>query len=157
MRDIAVTLLVLGSLPFILKRPWLGVLVWVWLGVMNPHRLSWGFAYNFPFAQIVAIATLLALVFAQRRWRFPWTAPTIFLLLFGLWMSVSTTFALLPENIFDAWSKVMKIMLMVFVALVALHERKHIEWLVWVLVISLGFYGVKGGIFTITGGGENRV
>src|SRR5258706_4985350 len=118
MRDIVITLFVLGTLPFILKRAWLGMLMWVWVGVMNPHRLSWGFAYNWPFAQIVAIATFLALIFAQRRWRFPWTAPTIFLLLFVLWMSVSTTFALLPENVFEAWGKVMKIMLMIFVALI---------------------------------------
>ena len=46
MRDIIVTLAVFGLLPLILRRPWLGVLAWSWLGFMNPHRLTWGFAYD---------------------------------------------------------------------------------------------------------------
>jgi putative inorganic carbon (hco3(-)) transporter len=157
MRDIAIALTVFGLLPFIFKRPWLGVLVWVWLGVMNPHKLSYGFAVGFPFAQIVAVVTLMSLVVSAQRCRIVWAAPSIFLLLFVMWMSVTTVFALVPDKIFTAWTNVMKIMLMVFVALAVMHERKHIEWLVWMLVLCLGFYGVKGGIFTITGGGENRV
>ena len=39
MRDIAVTAVVFGLLPFILWRPHIGILVWTWLGLMNPHRL----------------------------------------------------------------------------------------------------------------------
>lgn len=157
MRDIAITMFVFGTLPYIFKRPWLGVLMWVWLSVMFPHRLSWGFAYDLPFAQCVAIVTLLSLVFAGQRWRFPWSTPMAFLLLFTIWMNVTSLFALVPEQIYDQWLKVMKIMFMVFVAAIALRERKHIEWLIWVIVVSLGFYGIKGGIFTIMGGGENRV
>ena len=157
MRDIAILLFVLGSLPFILKRPWYGIMLWVWLGVMNPHKLSWGFAYDFPFAQLVAVITLLALIFEGRKWQFPWGPPTVFLLLFALWMTVSSIFALYPDNIMSTWTKVMKMLFMVFVAFVALYERKHLEWLVWTIVISLGFYGVKGGIFTITGGAVDRV
>ena len=37
MRDLIVTLAVLGSLPLIFLRPWVGVLVWVWISFMNPH------------------------------------------------------------------------------------------------------------------------
>ena len=46
MRDILVTVLVFGMLPLILWRPWIGILVWSWLGYMNPHRQTWGFAYD---------------------------------------------------------------------------------------------------------------
>jgi len=38
-----------------------------------------------------------------------------------------------------------------------LHSRRHIEAMVWVLVGSLGVFGVKGGIFTILTGGTDRV
>jgi probable O-glycosylation ligase (exosortase A-associated) len=31
------------------------------------------------------------------------------------------------------------------------------HWLVWMIVVSLGFYGLKGGLFTITHGGVNTV
>ena len=39
MRDLLVTGIVFGVLPFVFKRPWIGILLWSWLGYMNPHRL----------------------------------------------------------------------------------------------------------------------
>ena len=74
LRDIALTLFIAGLLPFILARAWVGVLVWTWIGLMNPHRLTFGFARDFPFALIVAVATLLAiLISSERKQRFPLT------------------------------------------------------------------------------------
>ena len=58
MRDIAVLVAVFGTLPFILRWPWVGILVFTWLSLMNPHRLAYGIATNFPFALIVALTTL---------------------------------------------------------------------------------------------------
>ena len=46
MRDIALVIIVFGSLPFILARPYIGILMWSWLGYMSPHRLAYGFAYD---------------------------------------------------------------------------------------------------------------
>ena len=38
MRDLALTAIVFGSIPFILKRPYIGMLMWVWLSIMKmPH------------------------------------------------------------------------------------------------------------------------
>lgn len=48
-------------------------------------------------------------------------------------------------------------MVMVFVTLMMVNTRERMHWLVWMIVVSLGFYGVKGGIFTVTGGGVNHV
>jgi probable O-glycosylation ligase (exosortase A-associated) len=50
--------------------------------------------------------------------------------------------------------RVMKILFMIFVALIVLHEKRHIVWLVWILALSIGFYGIKGGIFTLATGGN---
>ena len=54
-----------------LLHPWIGVLYWVWFGLMNPHRLSWGLAYDFQFAYIIALLTLAGLFFTkdERRWK----------------------------------------------------------------------------------------
>ena len=60
MRDLLVGLVVFGSLPFILKRPFLGILLMAGLGYMNPHRLCYGFMLTVPVVQIAAIATLIA-------------------------------------------------------------------------------------------------
>jgi putative inorganic carbon (HCO3(-)) transporter len=157
MRDLLVTLIVLGSLPFILFRPHYGILMWAWLGYMNPHRLSWGFAYHFPFAQVVAICTLAGLLFYRERKALPWSGTLFVWLAFVLWMNVTTLFALDPADAWKEWDRTMKIQLVSFLTLWLMQSRERIHLLVWVIAGSLAFYGVKGGIFAAFTGGANRV
>jgi putative inorganic carbon (HCO3(-)) transporter len=157
MRDLIVTLVVFGSLPFIFKKPYIGILMWVWVSVMNPHRLAWGFANTFPFAAIIAATVLMSLFFSKAPKKLPLTPWTWTFVAFVLWINVSTLFALYPEMVYDQWNRVMKIMLMIGVALMILKTQRHIHLLILTLVVSLGFYGVKGGIFTVLSGGHYRV
>lgn len=157
MRDIVITIIILGSLPFILKSPAIGGLMWVWVSVMNPHTQGWGFATHMPFAFIIAIATLISLAMTREPKSLPLTSVSVLLLLFVAWMNVTAPFALLPASSWVQWNKVMKIMLMSFVIMMVIRTRHDIVRLVWVLVGSIGYYGVKGGIFTIRSGGTERV
>ena len=157
MRDILITLIVFGSLPFIFKAPAYGALMWVWVSVMNPHTQGWGFATQLPFAMIIAVTTLASMLLSRTPKSLPMTPVSVLLLLFVLWMNVTAPFALLPGPSWVQWNKVMKIMLMSFVVMMVIRTRTDIVRLVWVLVVSIGFYGVKGGIFTIRSGGTERV
>ena len=158
MRDLAVAIVIFGLLPAILWRPYIGALTWAWLAFMIPHRLAFGWAHNFPFSQIVAITTLIALVLWKDRKPFPWGPIPKMLILFVVWMSVTSLFALAaPEVIFEAWLRVFKIHLMLLVTLMLIRGREQIEQLIWVIVLSLGYYGVKGGIWTVLRGGAERV
>jgi putative inorganic carbon (HCO3(-)) transporter len=46
---------------------------------------------------------------------------------------------------------------MLWVTMVMLSGRQQITWLVWVIALSVGIYGIKGGIWTVATGGANRV
>ncbi len=154
MRDIFVTLVVFGSLPLILWRPFYGIIMWTWLGYMNPHRMAWGFSTTMPFAMLVALTTLIALLISKEPKKIPWTRETVLLLLFVIWMCITTYFAFRPDMAVEQLDKVLKIQFMTFVTLILLTSRERIHALVWTVALSLGFYGIKGGIFTIlTGGG----
>lgn len=157
MRDIVITLLVLGALPFVLARPHVGVLVWSWLGYMNPHRLTWGFAFNFPFALVVGLVTLVALIFSREPKRIPLNATIVIWLIFVAWMCVTTPMALDPSQSLWELERTVKIQLMVLVTLMTITSRERLDALIWVIVVSLGFYGVKGGVFTILTGGYSTV
>jgi putative inorganic carbon (HCO3(-)) transporter len=157
MRDIVITLIVLASLPFAFKRPYIGVLMWVWISVMNPHRLSWGFAYTFPFAAIIAAVTLAGLAFTKDPKKLPLSSVVKTFLFFGAWMVLSTVFAFNFDGASNMLSRVMKIFLMTLVTIMVIKDKKQLHWLIWVLVGSLGYYGIKGGIFTVVSGGGFRV
>lgn len=157
MRDLLVTALIFGVLPFVFKRPWIGVLLWSWVSYMNPHRLTWGFAFNFPFAMLIAMATIAAFLFSREKKEIPWTRETVLLLMFIGWMLFTTFFAFYPDWAWQEWSRVWKIQLFVFLTAILINNRQKLDWLIWVVVLSLGFYGVKGGIFTIVSGGSYHV
>ena len=157
MRDIFVTMIVFGSIPFVMKRPYVGVLMMAWLGYMNPHRLSWGFATDFPFVLIMAIATMSAMLFSKDKFRIPLKAETILLILFVLWMGITTLGALEPASASDQYWKVVKIQIITFLTLMLMTDKHRINLLVWVIALSIGFFGFKGGIFTVTSGGGYHV
>ncbi|MBT9566862.1 MAG: putative O-glycosylation ligase, exosortase A system-associated [Thiobacillus sp.] len=157
MRDLLVTGMVFGLLPLVFKRPWIGILLWSWLGYMNPHRQTWGFAYDFPFAFIVGIVTMVAFAFSREKKDMIWSRETVVLLIFVGWMLVTTFFALYPDQAWPQFDKVWKIQLMIFLTALIIKDRHQLHWMVWVVALSLGYYGVKGGIFTILHGGAFRV
>ncbi len=158
MRDYALLAFILGSIPMVFQRPWVGALLWAWISLMNPHRFTWGIAYDFPVAVVVGGATLLALVFRNKEVHAPkFSAVLAVWMLFLLWMCITLPFSFHPNAVMDMWGKVMKIMLMLFVTILLVHEKKHIEWLIWVVTLSIGLLGIKGGIFTLTSGGDFKV
>jgi probable O-glycosylation ligase (exosortase A-associated) len=124
---------------------------------MNPHRLTWSFAFAFPFAAIVGLATIVGVLFWKEPKRIPWTPLTVIWLLFVAWMCFTTLFALVPHDAYPEWERAMKIQLMAFLTIMLMGTRERLNALVWVIVLSIGFYGVKGGIFTILTGGRYMV
>ena len=141
----------------IVIKPHIGVLVWSWLSYMNPHRLTWGATYDFQFAQIVALVTMGAWLVSREPKRVPLTPITVLLFLFAAWMCVTTAFALAPDPAFEKWKLVMKILLITIITLPLMQTRERLNALIWVIVLSVSFYGLKGGIFVILTGGHYTV
>jgi len=156
-RDILVALCVFGTIPFILRDPYWGVLVWNWLAFMNPHRYTWAFARNFRFSYVVALATLISLLLYKGSKKIQWTPSLRLMAALVVWVAFTTVVALNPEGAFYEWERFTKIIVMVFVAVAVIDTRKKLDWLIWVICLSLGFYGVKGGLFALAHGGIYRV
>jgi len=148
---------IFSTIPAILLWPHVGILVWFWIGLMNPHRLAWGATSEMSFAFYIGIVTLGAWLFSREPKRIPVSPVTVLLGLLIVWITVSTTYAMVPDYAWPEWNRSVKILAMTFVTIAIMATRERIHALVWVMVVSLGYYSVKGGIFTILGGGESTV
>lgn len=156
MRDIALTLFLFGGVIPAMRWPWVGVALFTWVSMMNPHRLTWSFAYNMPFAMLIGVATLIGWLASRDSKRLPRSTPTTLFLVFAVWISLTTIFALSSSAV-PAWIQTMKIFLMVLVTMTVLTEKKRIVVLVAVVTGSIAFFGIKGGTFTLLGGGVGLV
>jgi probable O-glycosylation ligase (exosortase A-associated) len=156
-RDLALTVTIFLMLPVFLFRPWVGLLAWAWIGYMNPHRLTWDFAFNLPFAMLVAIPTMLGFLFTRERRPFLWTRETVLLLILWGWFTVTSIFSVYPDAAWAKWNEVSKILLMAMLTVPLFQDRERLRLLLLVIACSLGFYGLKGGIFALMTGGQYMV
>lgn len=157
MRDLIILSIVAVAAVLALKRPWVGVMLWTWLSIMNPHRFAWGFAYSAPLAAIAAGATVLGLFMTRDRQSPFQGAPVAWFALFACWMTVSWLFGMDPVGDYAQWNKVIKIYFMTFVAAMLVINRMQILAFAWVTVGSMALLGAKGGLFTVLSGGVSRV
>lgn len=157
MRDILVTIIFFGALPLVFKKPQIGVYLWAWIGYMNPHRLGWGFAYNFPFGVIAAAAIILSLVIARKNITYFWSPIFSLLIILNIWFLITTFFSIQPDISWTQWEKVIKIQLIALMIPWIINDKEKIHNFIWVIALSIGYYGIKGGVFTLTTGGSQHV
>lgn len=158
LRSLAIALVVLGVLPMAFVEPFIGLSLWLVFSYMNPNRIAYGFAYHFHWVLLAAVVTLISMLINSSKVRsIKWTPLTILLMTFLATTGISTLFAVQHAYAVGAWIQFMKVQVMVFVTLMLVYDRKHLNWLLWLIVLSFGFWAVKGGLFTLMKGGRYRV
>lgn len=158
MRGIVFLGFMAALLPMALFRPFVGVLLWCWVSFMSPHRQMWGAVAEIPWAAIIFAVTTVGLLTSFKPGRVRPNALTwLFLALAGCF-TLTSFVALGPANeVWAKWEEVLKILLGLILTASLLSNRERIHALMWVVTISFGWYGVKGGIFTLLNGGAYRV
>ena len=156
-RDLVLFAALAGLVFTIPRRPFVGALAWVVFGVMYPHRLTWGPAYSFPFSQVIAILTLVGLLMTGQHRQPKGGAAAVVLLVLLAWSAFMQFHAFYPDAALIYLDRIAKVFLMTFVLLLLIHTREQVEALLWCLVVALGFYGIKGGVFVLLTGGNHMV
>jgi probable O-glycosylation ligase (exosortase A-associated) len=157
MRDIALVLAIAAGLGITLLYPFAGVLLWTWFTLQNPHEEAYGFSHSLPLNLIIAIVTIGAWLLGGER-KLP---PSRFLIwimfIFLAWMTFNSFFAYSPDWSWPFWDRTWKIFALGFIVATLATNRVRIHAIIWAIVLSLFYYGVKGGIFTLVTGGNFRV
>lgn len=157
MREYLLITVVVLLLPFCFARPYIGIAAWTWISLMNPHRLVWGFTYGtIPFAFIIAVPTIAGFLKEIPRIKFHVTKEIVLLVLLGAMFTFVNFFALNPGMAWPKWNIIMKILLMTLLAILIIDSQNKLRILILVVIFSLGFYGLKGGLFSILTGGQFR-
>lgn len=157
MRDLILLLIIVPGGLMALRHPFVGAMMWTWISMMNPHRLTWGYMYDAQVALFIAVCTLVGLLMSKEK-RNPFVgAPVTWLAIFIGWMCLTTIFAFNPEGSWRTLEKVLKIDLMVLVTLMLVRTKREMMVFAWVMAISVAFFGIKGGIFTLLTGGSFKV
>jgi len=157
MRGALVALLLFMWMPFVLFKPYIGVLLWDWISHMNPHKQSFGFATTFPFLDFVAALTMGGLILSKDKKGLPGHPVVAAMLLYILWTVFTTLAAFEPGFSSEKLVHLTKVMLFAFVATAIMKSPNRLKAFVYVMMASLAYIGIKGGLFTLMTGGGGRV
>jgi putative inorganic carbon (hco3(-)) transporter len=138
----------LSSLPFIWISPFNGVLAWYVFSLGNFHTMIWGLLSNLYYAWVISIVTCISWWMSRTDpKRLPLTPLVVLTLLFVLWMMITTLFALgQSDDVWQEWTRDQKMLFMCLVGYALTTTRERVNQLIWVVLLTLGFWGVKGGI-----------
>ena len=159
MRSLLFVLDMLCLLPIAMARPFVGVLLWDWIAFMNPHKIVWGFGVDWPWAWASFIVTMIGWALSQEKKRIAVNPTTVLMGLFIVGITANMPFALSPWPAeYQGWLRTLKMFLFFIVTASLLTDKRRIDALVWVIVISMGFWIVdQGGASVVTLGGHHAV
>jgi putative inorganic carbon (hco3(-)) transporter len=156
-RGYALLLGVVIALGMALRYPYVGVLLWTWFSLQSPHMDAWGLVTSLPTNLVIAVVTILSLAASKERKLPPSGMITWTLIAFMVWMTINGFFAYNPAWSWPIWDRTWKIFALGLVVAATATNRTRMHALLWIAVISLFYYGVKGGVFTVITGGHNHV
>ncbi len=155
MREILLLKAIVVGHAMTLRWPYVGVLIWEWFTLQNPHRETYGFVGSTNV--VIAGVTLLAWALSKERKIPPNSFILWTILVFIAWTTITTVYAYDPTWSWGYWDRTWKTFALGILLAATVTNRVRVQAVLWVAVISLFYYGVKGGLFTIVTGGHNHV
>lgn len=156
MRD----LVLLSLLPLFLiamtNRPFIALGMWIWTAMFFPNGWVYGMAsvirYNLLFTAFAISGYLLS----KEKGPVRWGAVGTLVFIFFIWTTMTTMESSgLPEISWEYWSRFFKVILLFAFIVLIVNKKLHIDFFLWCLVLSIGFYAVLEGLkFAASGGGH---
>jgi putative inorganic carbon (HCO3(-)) transporter len=146
-----------GSVPAIIMSPFAGTIVYKWLEYLPP-----GLNYQMSLLPdrlsfFIGALTFLCWLFREKK---GWPRPPslmIMLILFFLWINVTTYFALVPADAQWQWNRTVKTIGFAVLTGLMLRNRPRIEAAIWIQVVCVAYSSIPGMLKTFIGGGGGNV
>lgn len=157
MRDLFLLAALLAIVPLTFRAPIIGLLAWIWISLMNPQREVYSFLNAFQLNLVVTVLTAAAWAASKERKVVPANPFIVLILIFAGWTCVTTFFALDRPSAYEMWARTMKTIILILAVATLANTKARVQAVVWAVVISLGYYAVKGGGFVLVTGGRHAV
>lgn len=148
MRSILLLLVMIAAAPAVFFYPYVGVLLYYWLSVFSPGSLSWT---SIPWTEVISIITLSGFVFSRERSLPPNNSLVWLLLTFYAWTTLTMYSSAYPAVGWAIWSEFGKVLLMALLAATLANTRARLNFLIWILIVSVAAHAGVAAMSTISG------
>lgn len=157
MRDLIVFSIVMLTLPYAFRRPFIGLLLFSWLAYMRPQDLCWSFGRTMRFSFLVAAVMLVGWIVNEAGHRRFWRPDirTVLMLILAILITLGLTQARVVNGyVMRYYVEFVKIIAIALFTTGQVDSKHRLRILLWTVCLCLGFYGIKGGMFGVLTGGS---
>ncbi len=153
MRDLVFVGYLLALLFIAFKRPFLFTLVYAYVDIVAPQRLSYFMLNSVPISMIVFALAFLGFMVADDKKDTRFSVRQGLMVVLLLYCFYTTIQSVVPESAWTKWDWVWKAMIFAIFLPLTLRTKLRIEALALFMVLCAGTLIIAGGIKTAVGGG----
>lgn len=153
MRDLIFLAYIAGLMLLAFKRPFLFTLIYAYLDIVSPQRLSYFLLNSIPLSLIVFGLAFSSFLFIEDKKNVRFAPRIALMIVLILYCGVTTLGAEEAVAAQEKWAWVWKALLFASFLPLTLHTKLRIEALVLTMVLCASTLIVTGGIKTVFGGG----
>lgn len=152
--DLLTSVIILCFIYYGLSRPYIALCGVVWVDILKPQNLSFGFLAGKPLSLIITLFFFLSLLFNFKHLKSPNKKISTFLLvIFLCWMTLSTYYAQFQTLAWWKYDFVMKTLVLTIFIPFILDTRKKIDTFIATIIAALSYFLMVGGMRTFLGAG----
>jgi probable O-glycosylation ligase (exosortase A-associated) len=153
MLDLGFAAFLAGLLLLGFWRPFIWVLAYLYVDIVAPQLISWGFLSSLPTSMVIFMAAFAGWLILDRKEGTRVSYRQVLLLLLLAYCAFTTYTADFPEAAQGKWVWVWKALVFAIFLPLTLRTRLRIEAAALVMVLSAAAIIISGGIKTAMGGG----
>ncbi len=153
MRDLIFVGYLAAIMLLAFKRPFLFTLIYAYIDIVSPQRLSYFLLNSIPLSLIMFVLAFLGFLVSDDKKNVRIAPRWVLLLVLLAYCGYTTTIAAEPVAALEKWSWVWKALVFAAFLPLTLHTKLRIEALILTMVLCASALIVTGGIKTAAGGG----
>ena len=158
MRDI----FFLGILPLMLyamtRRPFIALGMWIWTAMFFPNAWLYGFGNSIRYNVIFTAVAIGGYLMTKDKPKAVFGSLGMLIFLFFAWTTLSTIMTEgAPEVAWEYWFRFLKIVLLFLFVVLIIDKKLHIDFFLWCVVMSIGFFGGLEALKYIASGGGHHI
>lgn len=153
MRDIVLFAFIAAVLAMGFKRPFLWVLLYIYVDIVAPQKVAWGFLTSLSISLVVFLAAFAGYLVLDSKQGSRFTLRQGLMVALLAWCGLTTLGAQFQDSAWDKWEWVWKGLFFAAFLPLTLRTRLRIEAAVLVFTLALAAIAINGGIKTLFGGG----
>lgn len=156
MRDLAFSLLFAGLSVTSLLNPFAGLLGWSWIAFALPSSSLWGFATALPVNLVIAVSTIVGWLITPAEKAVRPDRMMVILIVLAMLIALSVAFSLAPDLSLSRGRVYAVTFAFLFLMACCLTSKVRIDAFIWMMVLCIGYYSLKGGAAFFISGGAYR-